>query len=92
MEPVEPRVESAADRQSHHRPGVGDDRAQGTEAITVDPVCGMRVDPATAAERRDTASGSYFFCSAQCAAAFDADPDRYRTTAAERAHEGGEVR
>ncbi|MFF6833319.1 heavy metal translocating P-type ATPase [Streptomyces sp. NPDC012438] len=92
VEPVEPRVESAADRQPHHRPGVGDDRAQGTEAITVDPVCGMRVDPATAAERRDTASGSYFFCSARCAAAFDADPDQYRTTAAERAHEGGEIR
>jgi Cu+-exporting ATPase len=60
--------------------------------MTVDPVCGMRLDPATAAERRDTRTDSYFFCSAQCAAGFDADPDHYRTPAAGGTHEGGEIR
>jgi Cu+-exporting ATPase len=44
--------------------------ADGTE-IT-DPVCGMTVDPATAPEHRVTSSGNVWFCSAHCAAAFDA--------------------
>ncbi|MCX5275393.1 heavy metal translocating P-type ATPase [Streptomyces virginiae] len=103
VEPVEPRVESAADRapahaaesdgqRPHLEPVAGEDHSQGAEAITVDPVCGMRVDPAAAAERRDAASGSYFFCSAHCAAAFDADPVHYRALAAGGAHEGGESR
>ncbi|MGW7456302.1 heavy metal translocating P-type ATPase [Streptomyces sp. NPDC054797] len=103
VEHVEPRVESAADRAGadatthgggppHHRPGAGEDQRQGAEARTVDPVCGMHLDPATAAERRDTASGSYFFCSTHCAAVFDADPAPYRTSAAGGTPEGGESR
>ncbi|MBD0839441.1 heavy metal translocating P-type ATPase [Streptomyces sp. TRM68416] len=39
-----------------------------------DPVCGMRVDPATAPEHRDTPQGTVHFCSAHCASAYDADP------------------
>jgi Cu+-exporting ATPase len=39
-----------------------------------DPVCGMSVEPATASARRDTGSGTVYFCSPGCAAAFDADP------------------
>jgi len=37
----------------------------------VDPVCGMRVDRATAIVRR-TPSGTRYFCSEHCAASFDA--------------------
>jgi len=44
--------------------------ADGTQ-IT-DPVCGMAVDPASAPEHRVTSSGTVWFCSAHCAAAFDA--------------------
>ncbi|MEU4498940.1 hypothetical protein AB0F96_37235 [Streptomyces sp. NPDC023998] len=55
-------------------------------------MCGVRLDPATAAERRDTRTGSYLFCSAQCAATFDVDPDRYRALAAGGTHEGGASR
>jgi P-type Cu+ transporter len=45
----------------------------GTETAEVtDPVCGMSVDPASAPERRVTSSGTVWFCSAHCAAAFDA--------------------
>ncbi|UQA96913.1 heavy metal translocating P-type ATPase [Streptomyces halobius] len=76
VEPVEPMVESAAQRQSDDNP-------------TVDPVCGMSVDPAAAAARRDTATGSYFFCSAPCASAFDDDPDSYRTSTTSDTHDGG---
>jgi Cu+-exporting ATPase len=46
-------------------------------AATADPVCGMRVNPATAAAHRDTSTGTLYLCSAGCAAAFDADPQHY---------------
>ncbi|WP_431951438.1 heavy metal translocating P-type ATPase [Actinacidiphila sp. bgisy167] len=81
---VHPHVGSAADRSRHDaRPG---------RAAVVDPVCGMRVDPATAPERRDTADGSYSFCSPRCAAAFDSAPDRYRTPSGVRRDERGHLR
>lgn len=81
---VHPHVESTAARTPHDaRPG---------RAAVVDPVCGMPVDPATAPERRDTADGDYSFCSARCAAAFDAAPDRYRAPSGVRRDEGGHLR
>jgi Cu+-exporting ATPase len=40
-----------------------------------DPVCGMTVDPATA-EHRGAGPDTVYFCSAGCAAAYDADPSR----------------
>ncbi|HEX6523300.1 MAG TPA: hypothetical protein VF070_25365 [Streptosporangiaceae bacterium] len=61
---AEPQVETPGDR-----PGPGQ---AATEAI--DPVCGMTVDTATAAEHRGTGPGTVYFCSAGCAAAFDAGP------------------
>jgi Cu+-exporting ATPase len=42
-----------------------------------DPVCGMTVEPATSSGHRGSGAGTVYFCSAGCAAAFDADPDRY---------------
>jgi Cu+-exporting ATPase len=58
----------------------GHDAAGG--ATVTDPVCGMLVDPETAAARRDTPVGTVYFCSEGCAAAFDAEPQRYATTTA----------
>ena len=43
----------------------------------VDPVCGMRVDPAHAAATRERDGVRYFFCSTGCATEFDAEPARY---------------
>ncbi|MHB8718411.1 MAG: permease [Candidatus Dormibacteria bacterium] len=43
-------------------------------AATRDPVCGMAVDPATAAAHRAHAGRDLWFCSTGCAATFDADP------------------
>jgi P-type Cu+ transporter len=40
---------------------------------TVDPMCGMTVDPATAAARRETDTGTVYFCSTHCAADFDTE-------------------
>ncbi|GAC1659205.1 MAG: hypothetical protein NVS9B1_20890 [Candidatus Dormibacteraceae bacterium] len=46
-------------------------------AGAVDPVCGMNVEPATAAATRQFEGRSYYFCMEGCATAFDADPKRY---------------
>ncbi len=57
-------------------------------ATTVrDPVCGMSVDPQTAAHRADHGGNPYYFCSAGCRTKFIADPVRYLTPADVQAHE-----
>jgi Cu+-exporting ATPase len=43
----------------------------------VDPVCGMRVDPARAAERHQHRGRTYYFCNPRCRERFAADPERY---------------
>jgi Cu+-exporting ATPase len=48
-----------------------------TAAAHVDPVCGMTVDPAHAADSVDHAGTTFYFCSAHCAAQFREDPARY---------------
>ena len=45
--------------------------------LVTDPVCNMRIDPATAAATREHDGTTFSFCSTGCAAAFDADPHRY---------------
>lgn len=47
------------------------------KALVTDPVCGMKVDPATAAARREYDGTTFWLCSTGCADAFDADPHRY---------------
>lgn len=46
-------------------------------ALVGDPVCGMQIDPAKAAARRTHMGQTFHFCSSGCAAAFDADPNKY---------------
>lgn len=50
-------------------------------ATARDPVCGMAVDPATAAHHADHAGNRYHFCSAGCRTKFLADPEAYLGTA-----------
>ncbi len=49
----------------------------GSGKTVKDPVCGMDVDPETAAGRSDHAGKTYFFCSASCKRKFDDDPGKY---------------
>jgi Cu+-exporting ATPase len=42
-----------------------------------DPVCGMDVDPATAAGKSEYKGQSYYFCSQGCKKAFDENPEKY---------------
>jgi YHS domain-containing protein len=48
-----------------------------TTSVTVDPVCGMSIDPDKAAGMSRIDGQAFYFCSARCNAAFDADPSRY---------------
>lgn len=42
-----------------------------------DPVCGMDVDPQTAAAQSSYRGEVVYFCALGCKAKFDADPERY---------------
>jgi YHS domain-containing protein len=42
-----------------------------------DPVCGMDVDPATAAGKSEYKGQTYYFCSPGCKKSFDTDPEKY---------------
>ena len=54
-----------------HTPG-GD-----PSTTTIDPVCGMKVDPHTATEKAEHGGRTYYFCSAGCRTKFIADPLKY---------------
>ena len=47
-------------------------------ATTVkDLVCGMDIDPATAAGTSEYKGQTYYFCSLGCKKSFDKDPEKY---------------
>lgn len=45
----------------------------------VDPVCGMTVDPKSAAGSHTYQGTAYYFCSTHCVDKFQADPERFLT-------------
>ncbi|MBO0708024.1 MAG: YHS domain-containing protein, partial [Candidatus Dormibacteraeota bacterium] len=47
------------------------------EGSAVDPVCGMRVDPSTAAHRAEHDGATYFFCGPGCQRAFGSAPQLF---------------
>ena len=57
---------------THH-----DHAAEGNPALVLDPVCGMKVDPAKTAHHAEHDSRLYHFCSAGCRTKFIATPDKY---------------
>ena len=42
-----------------------------------DPVCGMEIDPATAAGTSEYEGQTYYFCSLGCKKSFDKEPEKY---------------
>jgi YHS domain-containing protein len=42
-----------------------------------DPVCGMQVDPKTAAGKSEYQGETYYFCSLHCKTQFDKEPEKY---------------
>jgi len=67
------------DEDSHgghdHDTGASDAAAD----LVTDPVCGMTVDPETAAAAVEHAGGAYHFCCEGCADSFESDPASYLT-------------
>jgi len=51
--------------------------AKAAAAGAIDPVCGMRVDPATAKHHCTHQSQDYFFCSGRCRERFEAEPEKF---------------
>ncbi|MBU6403430.1 MAG: heavy metal translocating P-type ATPase [Proteobacteria bacterium] len=74
---------AAGDPHAGHARGA---HAHGVAAVdtktAIDPVCGMRVDPATAKHRSEHLGAAYFFCNPLCKEKFDADPAKYLRPAA----------
>ena len=50
-------------------------------AAAVDPVCGMRVNPASARHTAEVEGRAYYFCCPHCRAAFLRDPQQYLVSA-----------
>jgi YHS domain-containing protein len=50
--------------------------------MTVDPVCGMKVEEKKSEFTTQFAGKKYFFCSENCKQEFEADPDEFVETAA----------
>jgi len=46
-------------------------------STVVDPVCGMTIEPATAAGSSHYGSRTYYFCSRGCEAKFESEPADY---------------
>jgi len=65
---IQPHVETPADRGTGYKLSPGN--------LASDPVCGMRVDPATAPVHRGSGDRTVHFCSEHCAATYDTDPAR----------------
>ena len=53
--------------------------------MTKDPVCGMDVDPESAAGSSENEGTTYYFCSLACQQSFDADPAKYVSGASDPA-------
>ncbi len=59
--------------------------------MRIDPVCGMAVDPATAAGKFDYGGETYYFCHPNCLRKFKADPQGYLNKAPQLAAMGRPV-
>jgi P-type Cu+ transporter len=58
-------------------PSGHDHHPDASPAAAIDPVCGMRVDRATARHRSEHAGRRYFFCGTRCLERFSAEPERF---------------
>jgi Cu+-exporting ATPase len=65
----------------HVEVGTGTDRKEEETATVRDPVCGMDVDPASAAGREEYEGTTYYFCSQGCHERFRAEPKKYAEAA-----------
>ena len=61
-----------------HSPGKsGKQLTMATPQLVTDPVCGMHIDPTTAAGQWEYNGTRYYFCNPGCLQRFEADPEKY---------------
>jgi len=53
----------------------------------IDPVCGMEIDPETAAGKSEYKGQTYYFCAPGCKRSFDKDPEKYVASSQQSGHE-----
>lgn len=75
-------LETGWDEEEVHTGTPMEEGMSESSAKVTDPVCGMSVEPATAAARVEHEGATYYFCSSGCAATFRADPGKYATAPA----------
>jgi Cu+-exporting ATPase len=51
-----------------------------------DPVCGMDIDPETAAGKSEYKGQTYYFCAPGCKKSFDKEPEKYISQAQQGHH------
>ena len=66
-----------SNEQALKRPTLLSDNWKGESIMAIDPICGMTVDPATAAGQAAHGGQTYYFCSTHCLDKFRANPERY---------------
>ena len=76
------RFDTEPDRFARQTAQHHDSEPKDDTDMAIDPVCGMTVDPTTAAAIRTHDGRNYFFCAPGCAETFDADADRFAAQAA----------
>ena len=54
--------------------------------MVIDPVCGMEIDPQTAAGSSEYMGKTYYFCSPGCKKDFDKDPESYISSEGHAGH------
>jgi YHS domain-containing protein len=57
-------------------------------ALVKDLVCGMEIDPETAAATSEYRGTTYYFCAPGCKTDFDADPESYISGEASKSMDG----
>ena len=70
-------IDMGSPNSAAERPDAKEGPAPPRHAVAIDPVCGMKVDPAKAAGRLEHAGTSYYFCGRSCLEKFRAEPAKY---------------
>lgn len=73
------RGRSRADGEPTHEGHDAMTKAEATGPVK-DPVCGMEIDPASAAGSSEYRGQTHYFCNLNCKQSFDAEPEKYASS------------
>lgn len=79
---TEPTVEVGSDPERTNTATLTEEDMSHESPKALDPVCGMNIDPDTAADTHEHDGTTYHFCSKHCAESFQANPAKYTMTEA----------